>query len=500
MVFGVPSVNVSSTNGFVQSLPANDQMFGTVIECTKGEPNKIALIESATQLYQEFKIKMNAYWGVGGQALYVVRAATSSTNGASAPTKSTQTFLDTATTPTQALTLTAKQPGSYEIYVTISANGSGGTNIILEEDGYSSEYYIGITGIEKLANRINNESNIVDATFKAEGSGTLTSVTREILGATGTRGTDGLTVTSDPAWAGQIPAQYATIAHENALALLQDYTIAGVFCTQVTSDTADAVHAVYVEHVQKMNTSQYHGWRFAIIGAPDKATKGEIITEASSYNNENVAYVGQGVIDTNGTNYSPTEATQIIAGKMGATDYYNTIWGGQSEKILGTNNTAYIVDTIAVPGTGTNGTPTYEDYVEYNEAGAITFTTDSDGVKIKEAITTAHNYNSDQEDELAVVRIVRHAKYVVYNTCLSYLGLGITDTFKTDLQEAIKTALEEMKIEGALTDDTDNNYSAYSASVSIVPYTSMIQGKVTANVSITPVHAARTINASITVY
>ncbi|MCE5226000.1 MAG: hypothetical protein LLG05_09110 [Porphyromonadaceae bacterium] len=500
MVYGIPSVRVSSKIGYVPSLPADDQMFGTVLECTKGTPNEAVLIRSPEELYQEFKTHLDAYFGVGGQALYVVRAACDSTNPISgtAPTKSSQIFIDTTTTPQTLFTLAAKQPGTYKIYVTISQNGTGGNNVIIEEEGYSSEYYIGIVGIENLTKRINRESQIVDATFTSEGNGTCKAVVRSVLGASGTAGTDGdvKVGTTD----GTLPTINAPTAHEKALAALEPYKLAGIFCTQVTEDTTDTVHAVYVEHIDKMNTPNEHGWRFGILGAPNGATKGEMITEASNYDRQNIAFVGQGVIDQNGTEYSPTEATQVVAGKIGATSYQETIWGGQDSKILGVDNEVYIIDALPLPGIGVNGLATSEDIIEYNEKGVITFLSDLSGVRIREGITTAQNADYSEEDELAVVRIVRHAKYLVYEKAYEMLGQGMTDTFKTDLEEHIKSGLEVMKTTDlALTDIPTSGLSAYSVSVNLVPRTTSAQGKVSVSASITPIHAARTIDAQITV-
>ena len=536
MVYNVPSVKVSHTYGYVPSIPADDQVFGYVVECTKGEPNAAVLIRSPEQLYQQFKVKLNAHFGVGGQALYVSRAAADASNGGVAPVKASQILLDDGGTQIGVMKLVAKQKGSYEINITVQQNTTSGNNIIVEEDGFAPEYYIGINGIENLVNRINRESDIIDAYFYVcpkntptctngswvktydsstqvikEGSGLLTELTSTVLGELPNggdadlyvAGSDG-TVAASPAYPGQLATANAAQAHADALGSLEIYKLAGVFGTQVTEASATAVQSVYVEHVNKMNMAESHGWRFTILGAPEGSSKANIISAAAFQNNENVVYVGQGCIDMNGTVYSPAEATQVIAGKIGATKYYEAIWGGQQSKVLGILNNGvvekYITDIVPLPGTGPGNTATKEDIIEYNEAGVITFVEELDGIRIREGLTTVQNPAEAAEDELAVMRIIRHVKYLVYDKCYEMLGQNITSTFKTDLEENIKSGLEKMKSEDrSIIDIPESGLSAYNVNVQMVPRTVQKQGKVTVNVSMTPVHAAREIEATVVV-
>lgn len=503
MVYNIPNVRVSHTYGYTPSIPADDQLSGYVVESIKGEPNKAVLIRSAEQLYQEFKVRLDAYFGVGGQAFYVTRAACDTANPPStgtAPVKASHTLKDTTGTPVNVLNLVAKQKGTYDIFITVSQNVTGGNNIIIEEEGYPTEYYIGITGIENMVTRINRESEIVDATFTAEGTGILANVARIKLGTGFTVGTNG-TVNGTQAYPGQLPDANAPTAHAKALASLEAYQIAAVFNTQATSGSAAALHAKYVEHIDKVNGPEYHGWRFAILGAPAGASKSSIIGSAVGFNRENVVYVGQGVIDINGTEYSPCQATQVIAGKIGATKYYETIWGGAKSKVLGIEGEKYIAELVALPGAGVDGLATKEDIIEYNEKGVTTFVEELDGIRIREGVTTIQDsVSNSSEDELAVVRIIRHAKYLVYNRAYEMLGQNITATYKTDLEEHIKTGLEVMKsTDLSLIDITESGLSAYTVSVQLVPRTVQKQGKVTVNVTITPVHAAREISAQVVV-
>lgn len=495
MVKRVPSAKVDHRRGYTPSIPADDQMFGVIVESVKGTPNEVVIVRSPEQLYQEFKVRMDAYFGVGGQALYVVRAATDAANGGSAPEKASHTLTDNAATGVPAITLTAKQPGTYPIYVTVSQGSTGGNSVVIEEEGYSPEYYPSVTGIENLVERINEESSIVDAEFLAEGSGVLASVLSTQL-ANANAGTNGATK-ENPAYAGQLPDLYVATAHAKALRSLEFYKLAGVFTTEVTSETSAAVQSVYADHIDKMNSAQYHGWRFAILGAPADFTKAQILNAAVSFNDENIVYVGQGVIDLNGTRYSPVEATQVIAGKMGASEFYTPIWGGHESRILGNDGERFITDVLMLPGAGV-AAATGEDIDEYNEKGVVTFTKELDGIRVREGVTTVQSSNLTGEDELAIMRIIRHVKYLVYERAYSMLGQNITATYKTDLEEHIKSGLAEIK-ETALIDIPESGLAAYTVNVQLIPRTSQRQGKVTVNVSIVPVHAAREIKAEVVV-
>jgi hypothetical protein len=538
MVYNLPRVIVTDVIGYTPSIPADDQVFGYVLECTKGEPNEAVLVRSPEELYQKFKYKINGHWGVGGQAVYMVRAACDVVNGGTAPGKASQILLDTSGTQLSVMQLEAKQKGSYPITISIQENTTTGNNIIIEEEGYAPEYYIGVSTIEEMVDRINRESEIVTAYFYVcptesptcsngswattynseteivkEGSGLLTEILPgTVLGVLPENGdadlyvagTDG-TVHSTPAYSAQLPNANAPTAHSKALTALQTVTISGVVCLQVTEDTQATVHAKYVEHVDAMNTEYEHGWRFAVLGAPDGASKGEIVSTAVGFNRNSIVFVGQGVTDLNGDIYTPTEATQIVAGKISATNYQDTVWGGHKSKILGIlqqNGTIekFVADITPLPGDGVGGFATKENLIEYNEAGVITFLELPDGIRIREGLTTVQNPAEVAEDELAVVRIVRHAKYLAYNRAFEMLGQNMTSTYKVDLEEYIKSGFEEMKnIDKSIIDIPESGLSAYNINVSLIPRTVQKPGTISVTISITPVHAARTIQITIVV-
>lgn len=543
MVSNLPRVLVSHVYGYVTTAPARDQIFGCIVECKKGTPNEPMLISSASEMVQEFGITMNAYWGVGGQPIYLTRAVyqgeydEETETYATPATKAIHYLMDTSVTANPVIKLEAAKEGTYEIYFDAGPNATAGSDIVIEEENCASEYFIGIVeqltepskpAIQKLVERINDDSGIVNAYFRAkliaspyterwcdgsdfdsdleevvDGSDELELTGRIQLGSTGgsgdyvnSLGSDGeVKVASEQAAFDLIPDDNAAEAYRLALAGFEDIIMAGVF----TLRGLDATTGEIAAHVEKMNTAEEHSWRMGIVGAPDNSTMTGMLTDAIALNNENMVYVGQGLVDINGDEYSPRLATQVVAGKLGYTTYQYAIWGGNVSKVLGIDDIQYIDDVLPIIGSNYPNDASREDIITYNEHGVLTFRSDDDGCRIREGITTAQSTNTSDEDEIAVARIVRHAKYVVYDCCYAMLGENISNTFNQELEAAISAGLEGMKEEGALIDVPDDGLSAYDVTVATTPRTMQREGKVNVDLEITPVHAARTIKARITV-
>lgn len=538
MVYDLPKVLVSHIYGYVMSVPSQDQVFGAIIETHKGTPNTPVLVSSPQEMAQEFGISMDAYWGVGGQPIYLTRAVyqgtyDENTGQYSDPaTKAVHYLYDTSATPKSVIKLVAKKEGTYKIYLSAGPNAKRGNDLVLEETNCPTEYFIGLhetltpppkSSVQSLVERINDQSYIVSAYFQAQlkespyttrwtdgsdfnpeieevvyGSDTLALTGRIILG-TGTGnllGSDGVVkIPEEQAEFDLIPDPYVGSSYRAALVGLEQFRIAGVFALRGQQE----VQAEVATHVNKMNVAEEHGWRMGIVGAPDDAQMLAMIDDAIDLNNENMVYVGQGVVDINGTEYPPRLATQVVAGKIGYTTYQYAIWGGNISKVLGVDDVKYIADVLPLIGSSPTRTATRDDLRMYNEHGVLTFRSDDDGVRIREGITTAQNNNYAAEDEIAVTRIVRHAKYIVYDKCYAMLGENISNTFRKDLESSLAVALDQMKSEGALIDVPEDGLSAYEINVQVTPRTLQRQGKVIVDISMTPVHAARTITARIVV-
>lgn len=545
MVYDLPKVLVSHIYGYVTAVPAADQIFATIIECYKGTPNTPILVNTPQQLAQEYGVSLDAYWGVGGQPVWVTRAVHQGDYDEELEeyetpvTKSVHYLWDTSATSTPIIKIEALKEGSYTIYLDAGPNPNDGNDIVLEEENCPSEYFIGVhqqltepekPAIQRLVEQINDDSFIVKAYYRVAtiaspyterwcdgsdfdseleevvaGSDELELTGRIKLGSTGgvspyenSIGSDGeLKVPSERRIFNIVPDALAAEAYRNALVSIESLRIAGVF----VMSGVDAVYGEVAAHVTKMNTAEEHGWRIGIVGADEEnPTMMGMIADAIDLNSENMIFVGQGVVDINGTEYPSRMATQVVAGKIGYTPYQYAIWGGNPSKILAAQDVKYIGDILPIPGSSPTDTATRNDLRMYNEHGVLTFRKDDDGVRIREGITTAQNTNYFDEDEIAVERIVRHAKYQVYDKCYEALGENISNTFKKDLESALKAVLGQMQEEGALIDVPTDGLTAYKVSVGITPRAMQREGRVIVDIAITPVHAARIISARITVF
>jgi hypothetical protein len=308
-------------------------------------------------------------------------------------------------------------------------------------------------------------------------------------------------------------------AHAEALKSLEQLPIAGVFSLKSIAyesrfdvesiDGLGDIYQPYLDHVVKMATPEQHGWRFAIVGADENMNMLERIKYAASMNNELMIFVAGGLVDVNGVEYEPRLATMAVAGKISETTYNLAIWGGKATKALRTSGKNFIVDILPIPGEPIYDDPdaenpeiigeepvTRSEMIEYNECGCLTFLKDGDGIKITEGVTTVQESYAElgirKEDEIAVMRVVNHAKYQVYDACYGMLGQGLTDTFKTDLEEAVRQRLSVMSEEGAI--------SNFEVAATVGPNIQGEQGQIQVDIAITPVHAARIIDARIVVY
>jgi hypothetical protein len=557
MVQSIPHVNVTHQAGYVTRVQSTDQTPGFVIESDYGHTNEAVLIKNPGQLRREFGVNMDLYWAAGGGPFYAVRAV----KGTAA--KATQILSDDSATPVELIKLVAKRSGSKPIYFTVNCYGEAEhkrVSITLEELYGLSEYYISVRGsltaekdaFQVLVEKINQQSDIVDAYYKVDGnwvqeipegftnddvvigSEHIETVHRAILGSQtgGSLGDDGEglldedtrrsfkmlsdVVDDEDETTDLSPAEQA---HEAALKVLEESPVGFVFCVrsveyedrldQECIDGMGDLYQIYLDHINKMNTPELHGWRFAVLGANENMNMIERIEYAGDMDNEMVVFVGQGLVDLNGVEYEPDMAVMAVAGKIAATRYNVAVWGGKASKVLQTDQ-AFITDIIPSPGypvfEESESVPgTYEitdeeqvtrdDYIRYNESGVVTFIKDSMGVKIREGITTISEMLQElgvlAEDELSVIRIINHAKYETYDACYSMIGEAMTPTFKTDLEQAVVGKLAEMYSEGAISD--------YSAVATIGASTGRAHGRIQVDIGITPVHAARIINASIVV-
>ena len=491
MVVGEPSITVGTTYGYGLSTPGQDRIWGICVECTKGEPFDPQIVLTPNQMYADFKMRLDGYFGVGGQALLVTRV----TSGT--PVAAVHTISDTQTTPEDLFTLTANEKGSYEIRITSGLNASGGSNLIITEAGLPDEYYMGITTVDEFVTRINNDSKIVTATKIGDGNGYLETIDDVVLGTGFTVGSDGTTISGSgkPDDLGELGSSDAVTAHRTGLAAYEYEDVIGVFTTSKYATVQDE----YVDHAQAMCAANSNTWRYACIGAgTTENSKSNILSRTALLNDQHVLFVGQGLIDKDGNEYEPYDATVAITGKRSALTYGQSIWGGGSDKILGKSGTNFFTDVL--PMISAETITTRNDIREYNEKGVITFKKSIDDVRIREGITTVQPSNAYAEDEEAVVSILIHAKKVIYDAVFEMLGKNILTSYKTDLEANISSALSVMKTDDqTIIDVAEDDIDAFTVQATIMPRSNMRNGYVTVDATICPVHCAREVPVQVVI-
>lgn len=291
-------------------------------------------------------------------------------------------------------------------------------------------------------------------------------------------------------------------AHESALRKLENERLGGVFCVYPEWD----IQNKYAQHSEKMSADDVCRWRYACIGAnkDDRATDiYNLVDRAEVFDNQYIIFIGQGLIDYDGNEILPYEATMYWAGLRSNLSYGTSMFGGDPSKILyswsmleGKNKP--VADVMPLLATENKVQFEPEVYANLNEAGVVTTKREYDTVTFREGVTTsqANDYSSEE----SVVNIVKYALNVTYDVCYGYQGKNITNNLKTSLEEAIKAKLSDMKTyDGTLADVATDNLKAYDVEVMITPRAEQKVGKIYVNLKITPVYALRQIEASVIV-
>ena len=312
-----------------------------------------------------------------------------------------------------------------------------------------------------------------------------------------------LTGGSNGEWDAQknrIPSQFQAKAHKEGLELLRAYRLSGIFCMY----GEDVIQREYVLHGydstspnKGMNNDETCKWRTILLGAneEDRDSAVALASKAIALNNQYILLLGQGLIE-NGQQLMPYECTQYVAGLRAALFYGDSIFGGQKRKeIKGVYDNLKIAPLLS-----------YESsvvwqpdvYVELNEAGVLTFTEDYGRLTLTDGVTTRQDPH--EEDEEAVMSILKYAQNAVYDVCVSYIGRNITADTQASLEMEISAVLNKMLSEDqTLITLSDEGINAYDVEVVMNPRSIQLLGKVQVYLKITPVHALRQIEVEMTV-
>ena len=298
----------------------------------------------------------------------------------------------------------------------------------------------------------------------------------------------------------RIPSQFQAKAHKEGLELLRAYRLSGIFCMY----GEDTIQREYVLHGydstspnKGMNNDETCKWRTILLGAneEDRDSAVALASKAIALNNQYILLLGQGLIE-NGKQLMPYECTQYIAGLRAALFYGDSIFGGQKRKeIKGVYDNLKIAPLLS-----------YEEsvvwqpdvYIELNEAGVLTFTEDYGRLTLTDGVTTRQDPH--EEDEEAVMSILKYAQNAVYDVCVSYIGRNITADTQASLEMEISSVLNTMLSEDqTLIALSEEGISAYEVEVVMNPRSIQLLGKVQVYLKITPVHALRQIEVEMTV-
>ena len=319
--------------------------------------------------------------------------------------------------------------------------------------------------------------------------------------------------------ANRIPASFRAEAHAKGLRLLRKLRIAGVFCMYGDNDVRleYQYHGINPTEPEKgMNNNETCRWRTILLGAnaEERDVKSTLAAVASSFNDQYILFLGQGLIDTGVNGIAsgktaaekrrlgvhsdhqllPYECTQYVAGLRSKLSYDESIFGGQGRKRIRS------VGDLEIAPLLDDGTEEYEwdpkTYTYLNEAGVLTFTDEYGNITLTDGVTTCQK--GFEEDEEGVMNILKYAQNSVYNVCLPYIGRNINSDLEQSITMDIQNVLETMKTGHQSLVDTDE-YQAYTVSVSLGSRANQLLGRIYVYLTITPAHALRQIEVEMTV-
>ena len=342
-------------------------------------------------------------------------------------------------------------------------------------------------------------------------------------------------------------------AHQSALDHLAKIKLSGIFC--MYGD--DKVQKVYTDHVsttepQGMNSTEVCKWRSLIVGANaedrtnDYGESGfKLMDKAAAFDNENILFLGQGLIDSGYVPESnvqlltdnrgnailnaagqrqyvpllqnkhpkspgydegvlpgqllPFQCTQYIAGLRSKLFYGDSIFGGENKKaIVGVGSDFGIAPLFA----GENKVLWRPDnYIALNQAGVLTFTDDYNlPVTLMDGVTTRQS--PLEEDEEGVQSIIKYAKHAVHEVLQSFIGRNITGDLEAMMENAVTTVLNTMtSTDQTLVAVASEGLNAFDVDIVLIPKSNAQQtlAKAYVYLKLTPVHALRQIEVELTV-
>lgn len=271
------------------------------------------------------------------------------------------------------------------------------------------------------------------------------------------------------------PATTLLYAYREAFEVLEDIDLLGV----ATLSNAEVVQNELVAHIDKLIDPEVAKYRFGVTGFlnypgtdmhgrvnPDTIIDIDTLIDAAVHiDNPFVILIGQGVVfeeDSVQYNLLPHEAVQLYTGLRSKLDYYQSIFGGNSVKLLNG-----VKDVLPLTN---NGDDIYkEDRIALNEAGVNTFLKKF-GVTFLQGVTTA------QDDVVlsyeSIMSIVVYALRQLVVAAWPFMGELLTEDIKSGFTNALSDVLKNIM-------ETDNSLMALE-DYSIPPYDVEIRAITTA--------------------
>lgn len=265
-------------------------------------------------------------------------------------------------------------------------------------------------------------------------------------------------------------------SYREAFEILRDKDVLGV----ATLSNSEVVQNELVEYINDVIDPEVYRYRMGVTGLlnyPGVDSKGrvnssdvisinELTSAAAHIDNPFVVMIGQGLVfEEEGHKYNllPHEAVQLYTGLRSALAYGESIYGGNSKKVL-----IGVKDTLPLVTDGSDIIK--EDIESINESGLMTFKKEYEEITFLEGVTTAQD--SPVLSHESVVMIVLNVLKRLIRVSKPYQGETVTEDLKSSLINALNNELKNIT-------DTDKTLIALEE-YNIPPYAVDVQTTVMA--------------------
>ena len=243
-------------------------------------------------------------------------------------------------------------------------------------------------------------------------------------------------------------------AYRDAFTAMEDVDLLGI----ATLSNSEVVQNELITHIENMVDPEVAKYRFGVTGLlnyPDKDSRGRVnstdtididtIADATAHiDNPFIVFIGQGVVfeeDNVPYNLLPHEAVMLYTGLRSALAYNQSIFGGNSRKVLNG-----VKDLLPITN---DGADIYkEDRETLNEAGVMTFLKKYNQITFLQGVTTAHD--SPVLSHESIMSIVLYVLRRLVAVAWPFMGETLTEDIKAGFTKALSDELQNIM-------DTDNS-------------------------------------------